>query len=99
MLTVRVYQRLRYHTFLKKYKLRILFERTSSQFDIFLIVRVLLFDDSLLSGSMTNPSGSRDSSKFAMPQAPSSLLFLRLERLTALEGPFLNSNQRREKDE
>ena len=88
MLTVRVYQRLRYHTFLKKYKLRILFERTSSQFDIFLIVRVLLFDDSLLSGSMTNPSGSRDSSKFAMPEALGGLYFCQLERLIALEGLF-----------
>ena len=35
-----------------------------------------------------NPSGFKDSSKFAMPQAPSSLLFLRLERLIALEGCF-----------
>ena len=60
---------------------------------IFFISRSLSVGVSLRSGPMTNPSGFRDSSKFAMPQAPW------YERLIALEGPFLNSNQRCEKDE
>ena len=60
---------------------------------IIFISRSLSVGISLWSGPMTNPSGFRDSSKFAMPQAPW------LERLIALEGPFLNSNQRCEKDE
>ena len=49
--------------------------RTSGRFEIFFIAKDVLCLSVFLYGPVQwlNPSGFRDSSKFAMPQAPSSL--------------------------